>query len=127
MKHRLRNSQLVTQGVVEVICQCAQCFRSTEIPLTKAYSHSDPVLNVRYLSDCLSALRSVLSKGYASPLQRPKYNTCLEGFTKLSLERIREVAELLLREIQAGPYRFAWVVANEHLVSCSCATKCNRR
>ncbi len=102
---------------IEIICACAAHFRSHDDALAKAYGHSASVSNMKFLTDCVTALRNILEKGYSAPRQKLSYNHYLPMFDIGCIQKLQLISDTLLGELRAsdasGQKPFLWTICSE--------------
>ena len=109
----INNSQLLNKKVPELITNHLENFKYHDDCLMKAYRQSEPVFNLRYLSDCVEALRNMIRKGHQSSII---YKSYLESFGFPFIEKVKNASETILNEIRKYPQRFVSVVAENENV-----------
>ena len=82
----------------------------------KAYGHSEPVYNIRYLNDCITTLRNMLTKVYSASQPNILYKNYLSSFGFILIDNVRTVSETLLTEIRKSPRKFVCVISEEEKV-----------
>jgi hypothetical protein len=98
-----------------LIADSMEHFKYYDDCLMKAYRHSEPVFNLRYLNDCIEALKNMIRKGHQSSII---YKSYLDSFGFSFVEKVRKVCDTILNETRKFPQNFINTIAeNENVTS----------